>query len=347
MIGVVTTSYPRWPGDPSGHFVAAHVAALRELGHGVDVLAAGEGPDRISSPLFYDGGAPDKLASRLHLADAVSFTARLTLAVARRRWTSIIAHWLAPSAIAALPSRAPLLAIAHGGDIHTLRRARLLSPVLHLLAARHARIAFVSHELLAIARAAAPRLRWLDDALVQPMGVDVAHFAALPRELTPRPLVVVAARLVPLKGVDTLLAALPHLATAVDLAIAGDGPERARLQAHAPAHVTFHGQLDTPARDRLLSRAALVAIPSRVVAGRTEGTPLIALEALAAGIPVVASRVGGLAELPLTHVAPDDPRALAAAIDRTLASPPPPVSLSHLDWRLVVRRLAGENAATP
>ncbi|HEU5057393.1 MAG TPA: glycosyltransferase, partial [Kofleriaceae bacterium] len=56
--------------------------------------------------------------------------------------------------------------------------------------------------------------------------------------------------------------------------------------------------------------------------GRTEGMPMAALEAMAAGAGVVASSVGGLAELPVvTHVAPGDPAALAAAIDRLLASP--------------------------
>ncbi|HEX8109082.1 MAG TPA: hypothetical protein VF516_15220, partial [Kofleriaceae bacterium] len=43
QLGVVTTSYPRFPGDPAGNFVAAHVAALRALGHHVEVIAAGGG----------------------------------------------------------------------------------------------------------------------------------------------------------------------------------------------------------------------------------------------------------------------------------------------------------------
>ena len=50
--------------------------------------------------------------------------------------------------------------------------------------------------------------------------------------------------------------------------------------------------------------------------GRTEGTPMIALEALAAGVPVVASAVGGLRELAqIQLVPPDDPHALAMAIN--------------------------------
>src|SRR5436305_1063451 len=81
-------------------------------------------------------------------------TARLTAAVATRarRWDAIVAHWLVPSAIAALPSAPPLVAIAHGGDVFTLRRLHLLGPTLHALRRRDAQLVFVSEQLRAIAR---------------------------------------------------------------------------------------------------------------------------------------------------------------------------------------------------
>jgi glycosyltransferase involved in cell wall biosynthesis len=106
----------------------------------------------------------------------------------------------------------------------------------------------------------------------------------------------------------------------------------------------------TERRDQLLGAASLVVVPSRIAAGgRTEGTPAIALEALAAGVPVVASAVGGLQSLGalpgVNLVPPDDPRALAAAIERALSRPhavPPDVmraAVAHLDWRDVAPRL--------
>jgi glycosyltransferase involved in cell wall biosynthesis len=199
-----------------------------------------------------------------------------------------------------------------------------------------------------------PRLhRYLDDALVQPMGIDVERFAALARHEVARPdaraagrrrTILVVARLVPIKGVDVALAAYGRLATTADLVIAGDGPERARLEAlattAAPA-LRFLGAVDATARDQVLRDADVVVIPSRVLPnGRSEGSPMIALEALAAGVPVVASAVGGLRDLPgITLVPPDDPGALAAAIDRVLAAPPPRVDISQLDWRHVSARL--------
>lgn len=333
-IGVVTTSYPRFAGDHAGSFVAAHVEAMRALGHRVDVVGAHE----IGSSLFDGAGAPEQLERGRGYLRGALFTARLTAAITRRAkdWDLIVAHWLVP-ALAALPARRPLLAIAHGGDVHTLRRLRLLGPALHLL--RDARLVFVSEELRALARR--------PDALVQPMGLDVDHFARLARRPSPRPLVLVVARLVPIKGVDVAIAALAKR-TDVELVIAGDGPERARLERDAPAHVRFVGAVDARARDELLGRASLVVVPSRVLPnGRSEGMPMIALEALAAGVPVVASAVGGLATLPAaTRVRPDDPRALAAAIDRVLASPPRTheaaelrASVSELAWPHVAARL--------
>jgi glycosyltransferase involved in cell wall biosynthesis len=328
-IGVVTTSYPRHAGDHAGSFVAAHVQAMRGLGHHVDVVGAHE----IESSLFTGAGAPDELErGRGHLRGAW-FTARLATAITKRArdWDLIIAHWLVP-ALAALPARKPMLAIAHGGDVHTLRRMRLLAPALHLL--RDAKLVFVSDELRRLANR---------DALVQPMGIDVDHFAALGRAPTTPSTILVVARLVPIKGVDVAIAAAAKLRAR--LVIAGDGPERARLERNAPANVTFLGTVDAAQRDQLLRTASVVVVPSRVLPnGRTEGMPMIALEALAAGVPVVASAVGGLASLhAATRVRPDDPFALAAAIDRVLASPPREsdlrASVASLAWPRVAHRL--------
>jgi glycosyltransferase involved in cell wall biosynthesis len=72
---------------------------------------------------------------------------------------------------------------------------------------------------------------------------------------------------------------------------------------------------------------------------------MIAIEALAAGVPVVASAVGGLRALAPTAalVPPEDPAALAQAIDRELAAPAPShqlqLAVAALDWPQVVHRL--------
>jgi hypothetical protein len=68
LIGVVTTSYPRFPGDYAGSFVGDRVEQLRAEGHDVDVLAAGDeraeeqsGVTRISSESFLAAPHPNPL----------------------------------------------------------------------------------------------------------------------------------------------------------------------------------------------------------------------------------------------------------------------------------------------
>lgn len=371
MIGVVATSYPRWPGDAAGGFVAGHVDWLRASGADVEILAAGQG---LPAPtgLFYGGGAPEALERGLGvLGPALGFSAQMLakVAVRARRWDAIAAHWLAPGAVAAAlaPTRVPVLAIAHGGDVHLLARAKLLAPVLALLVARDARIVFVSDELRRRALDAVPRVlaaRVAMRSIVQAMGVDdkrtariVAARRARARDVDARPAtIVVLARLVPVKGVDVAIEAMRHVRAEARLVIAGDGPMRAALEAAArDARVDFAGWLDADARDALLARADALLVPSAPVEhGRSEGMPMAAREALAAGVPVIASATGGLVELAAhgaTLVPPRDPRALAVAIDRVLAAPPidglaadvnpDPRATAALGWRGVGAVLDG------
>jgi glycosyltransferase involved in cell wall biosynthesis len=358
-VGLVTTSYPRFDGDPAGCFVAEHARYLEDHGHTVDVIAAGDrgdgvnrfdpaassagggdGPDRSTripgGALFYRGGGPEALeAGGAAWLDAARFTARLTLAIARRarRWDAAVTHWLVPSALAALAAapRLPILAIAHSGDVHTLHRIGALGPFAALCAVRpRLRLSFVSRELHDLVLAAAPRrlrARLAGRSQVCPMGIDVGRLRAAPRIASEAPTVLFLGRLVPVKGA-IVAAAAAHLWSAnARLLVAGAGPDEAALRCLAaaapPGRVELVGEVRGKERDRLLAMADLVLIPSvHTPAGRTEGMPMAALEAMAAGAAVVASAVGGLADIPvITHVPPGDPGALATAVDRLLASP--------------------------
>jgi glycosyltransferase involved in cell wall biosynthesis len=123
----------------------------------------------------------------------------------------------------------------------------------------------------------------------------------------------VAARLAVEKGVDVAIEACRIAAIA--LVIAGDGPEREALQAQAGgSEVRFVGQVDDARLAALRAGAAIALVPSR----SAETFGLAAAEAMAAGLPVAASRVGALAELVDERglVAAGDAGALAKAIDR-------------------------------
>ncbi|HTW43673.1 MAG TPA: glycosyltransferase family 4 protein [Solirubrobacteraceae bacterium] len=123
----------------------------------------------------------------------------------------------------------------------------------------------------------------------------------------------VVARLAPEKGVDVAIHACRM--AGVPLVVAGDGPERAALVEQAGAgDVSFVGRVDDATLARLRAGASIALVPSR--SGESFG--LAAAEAMAAGLPLVASRVGALPELVDAEalVAPEDPAALAQAIER-------------------------------
>lgn len=335
-VGLVTTSYPRFDGDPAGCFVAEHARYLVGQGHEIEVIAAGRGAGRIpAGRLFYAGGGPEALDEGGAWAEAALFTARMTAAIARRApaWDAVVAHWLVPSALAAMVAapRRPLLAIAHSGDVHTLERLGALGAFAAMAAVRpRLRLSFVSRELEARVLAAAPRPlrdRLAARSQVCPMGIELDRLRAAPRAPGGPPTVLFLGRLVPVKGATVAAAAARLWGSGARLVVAGAGPDEAALRAAAaaapPGRIELVGEVRGAERDRLLAAADLVAVPSvRVPGGRSEGMPLAALEAMAAGAAVVASRVGGLAELPIvTHVPPADPAALAAAVDRLLASP--------------------------
>jgi glycosyltransferase involved in cell wall biosynthesis len=140
------------------------------------------------------------------------------------------------------------------------------------------------------------------------------------------PRIVCVGRLVPQKGWDVAVAALPlvleHVPDAM-LVIAGDGSERDALGEQATAlgvaeHVDFLGVVPHHDVGALLDTAAVVAMPSRF-----EGLPLVWLEAASRGRPIVATSVQGLGEVAVDGhtglvVPVDDPSALAAGLVRVL-----------------------------
>ncbi len=135
---------------------------------------------------------------------------------------------------------------------------------------------------------------------------------------SPEPYALVVARLSPEKGIDVAIDACRAAGTA--LVVAGEGPERERLVAHARgADVRFVGRVDDARLARLRAGAALALVPSR----SAETFGLAAAEAMAAGLPVAASRVGALPELVDEEglAAPGDAHALAGAIERVRADP--------------------------
>ncbi len=171
---VVTTSYPRWPGDAAGNFVAARVERLRQEGHEVIVLAAApaqvsestvseiavsEIVVRLGGPataaLFGAEGAPERFEAAAGAAwlGAIDFWGALVRELRDRlpRVDAVESHWLVPAslAIAALGYRGPHRAHAHSGDVALLERLAGGRSLARALLAARAEMVFASHDLKA------------------------------------------------------------------------------------------------------------------------------------------------------------------------------------------------------
>jgi glycosyltransferase involved in cell wall biosynthesis len=136
------------------------------------------------------------------------------------------------------------------------------------------------------------------------------------------PLVGIIAQLRPQKAHEVLLEAFAQLSARAHLVIAGDGPRRAALEAQAAALGVAGRTHFLGVRDDVTS--VLAALDVAAISSDFEGTPLFALECMAARTPLVATAVGGLPALlgdDAVLVPPRDPAALAAGIDRLLADP--------------------------
>jgi glycosyltransferase involved in cell wall biosynthesis len=160
-------------------------------------------------------------------------------------------------------------------------------------------------------QAAADRLRELGAPLpehVHVVGHVVREFAAAPAGGAEHALV--ASRLAPEKGIETAIEACRI--AGLPLVVAGDGPERERLERLAGRDARFVGRVGPGELAALRARAGVALVPSRSL----ETFGLAAAEAMAAGVPVVASRIGALPELLADEgalVPPGDVAALAAA----------------------------------
>ena len=124
-------------------------------------------------------------------------------------------------------------------------------------------------------------------------------------------------RLAPEKGVGTLMRA--WRAVSANLVVVGDGPDADGLRATAPANVEFTGPVPSSEVAGILRRARAVLVPSIWY----EAQPRVILEAYAAGVPVVASRIGGLPDLVVEGesgllVSPHDPAGWTQAIEQLL-----------------------------
>jgi glycosyltransferase involved in cell wall biosynthesis len=170
------------------------------------------------------------------------------------------------------------------------------------------------------------RIHW-DKLHIVHCGIDPARYDGPPGGDGP---ILFVGRLASVKGIPVLLDAMRLVRKAqpkAELVLIGDGPERpaietaVRADADLSSAVAFAGYQSQDAVARYLASSSMLVLPSFA-----EGVPVVLMEAMAAGKPVIASQVGGVAELVRdgtsgSLVPAGDDRALEAAITELLCDP--------------------------
>jgi glycosyltransferase involved in cell wall biosynthesis len=180
-----------------------------------------------------------------------------------------------------------------------------------------------------------------DRVHIIPLGVDTRVFRPRQAARIPGRILAVASADSAIKGIGTLLRATGKVATDRDvhLVIVGKpAPATERLAAQLSLGVTFTHGLDDEAFSALLASAEIAVVPSLY-----EGFSLPAVEHMASGTPLVASRAGALPEVTgdaAVLVTPGDPEELAAALRRLHDHPAERDELSQRAWLRVQERFA-------
>jgi glycosyltransferase involved in cell wall biosynthesis len=330
---VTTSTLPRWHGDPEARFVldlARHLqprydlrivapaypqAALDEELEGVQVIRYRYGPLRRCETLTNPGAIMGRLSANPALwalvpALLAGLYRTVRCQIASTRVDCVHAHWLLPQGVvqAALAGRAGapgFIVTSHGGDMMLADRP-LVRQAYRRVLERAAAVTIVSPAIGDDIRRLHPsfdrsRLRLI------PMGVDLTRFGRGRRNGgfagngTIR--VLFAGRLIEKKGLCFLLEALAGDAMShlpVELWIAGDGPERNALERQVcdrqlGVRVRFFGGVPHGRLEELYAACDIFCAPSVVGGnGDRDGMPTVLAEAAAAGLPLLATDVGGI-----------------------------------------------------
>lgn len=372
---VLASTYPRWPDDIEPGFVHE---LCRRLAKQYEVIALVPDAPGAMNDGMQDGVhvvrfryAPYKLQTLVHGGGIVTNLSRSAwkwllvpgfvvgqyLAAKRlikdRPVDLLHAHWLIPQGLVAyLLTRKfalPYMVTSHGGDLYGLRGqlARFVKQ----------RVAASSSLMTVVSTAMCDEVKRLDlrppKLSVLPMGADLRR-RFKPDDHTERANneILFVGRLVPKKGLYFLLVALPEVLKErpdVVLTVAGFGPEEDALKFQTRRmgienNVRFFGAVQQQDLPQLYRRASLLVAPFvRDDSGNQEGLPIVLMEAIGCGCPVIAGYVAGVQDLLGDQaegvcVNPRDKTALAGSILEALVDSKRAQSQAHRLRSAVVKR---------
>ncbi len=350
--------------------------ALQSMSEDVTVLTP-----QASGAAEFDAGETLQI-QRYSLSDPLTFTAKakqkmslvktLKQSITDSNADAVLCTGWDPCAyiasIACAKSRTPYFLIAHGMELMQLPRnfaARQTKAWMRRRALSGAKriIAVSSYTRDRVVTLGVPQQR----VSVVPNGVVLAETKRNGTTNANGKVLMTVSRLVPRKGHDTVLRALPRVLQQVPDAVyrvVGTGPELGRLQALTKQlqlndHVEFHGQVSDHDREQLLDGCNVFVLATRATPTDFEGLGIAVLEAMQIGKPVVVTRAGGVPEI-VEHgrtglvVEPDDPESLACAIIDLLGNPAKASAMgtnaesdvrARFGWQFIARRYLEELTA--
>ena len=353
----VPTAWPRGPEDVITPWLVALCERQAARGHEVEVLApaySGLGESRRAGVLVHrfryaparwerlthEETAPDRLQRNPAYGLLVPGYVAAGAAAARRlgqtrRYDAVHVHWAIPHGIAGLAAaraaRAALATTFYGAEI---RWAESRFPP----GAAFLRWYCRRSHLIAISESTRRSLAPYTDRPIEvvPYGVPLPDEGATGggegENIPGEPVILFVGRLVARKGVDRLLEALAQIAGRPwRLEIIGFGPERESLEERASwlglaGRVAFLGRVSSEELARAYARAACFVLPATLDdRADTEGLGVVLLEAMSCGVPVVATRMGGIPDIVIDgeggYLVEDDATDLARGISRILDDP--------------------------
>jgi len=322
-IVLLTTSYPSHADDWSGIFIAKLAEAILKKGYGVVVICPAvpgghgrfpvNGIETIRFGYFFprslerltggEGGIPENLSeSVLARIQLVPMMARFLIEALRalRKSDIVYANWLGAAVVGAAACslhQAPLVVSLRGDDGYLARKKFLWRTLTKWVIRKSRILAPVSKELLEITidLGAAPTKCFLPR-----FGVDTDLFypAVAHNVSGERVRIVFVGSLIPKKGLQDLLKALsaPELSQ-TELIVVGDGMYREHLRELCQSlsledRTQWRGVVSPREVAAILRESDILCLPSY-----TEGSPNVIKEAMASGLPVVATRAGGIPDL--------------------------------------------------
>lgn len=352
----VVTAWPREPGDVITPWLVTLARRQARRGHEVDVLApAWRGRARPATTdgvtvhrfryaparwerLTHEEAAPDRLQRHpVLLALVPALLAGGILAgrrLGRRRGYDVVhVHWTVPNGpigLAVARASGPattLVTTFYGAEIRFVERR--FRPARRFLRwwCRRSRLVAISESTRAMLRPYTDR-----PVEVVPYGVPLPGDASGEAPTGGPPVLLFVGRLVTRKGVDRLLDALARLPDRPwRLEVVGFGPERDRLERTADAlgladRVVFLGRVSDAELVDAYRRASAFVLPATLdERGDTEGLGVVLLEAMAYGLPVLATARGGIVDVVVDGetglLVADEIDALAAGVTRLLDDP--------------------------